>query len=603
MSFIGIDISNTTIHCSRFIYKHPQSFSFDSITFDNSTAIPFSLLYDLYKGPMIVDTTPEGAFQTNYFPSLSYFMLKNQQEILEESRAKNYRYKIKHGREESSGKEYPLFTVNIQNTLVDKTVNEIMTDYFNYLLANVIQKGDKSVQGPYYAVVTLSKQFKQFSQKIIAAGLYNSGFKSVKFVPNDTAGFLGGINLQPLTIEDNSVFLLVNFGRNELYLSLVRYKDKDFEVMEKEYNRNIGGNKIDESIKELFLEQINEQDPFALDTNTHFLDTMSQEAKVFFSNTADKQAFFKKSFNEILLQLDKETYEEIFLKQVVETFKKLVLAFHKYVNKKYALDSIVCVGGTSNIQQFQRLLEIIFNKRVICLESPEIALARGAAFLSAKYFSVFRLRQFNSINDAHSFKTTPYSLGIATANELLDFTVMHFMVPKGTAIPFDIPKVVILKSGSQANFKVTLLEGDCIVSKQNKMLHQFDISLDQISKEVQQDLKIELLIEEDFIITFRVKVDNREFFQKFKHIPDTYFFEKIQPKELESEKVRKRTVRAKIAEIIKRVETKYRNFSNVQLKKRMEHIYQKACDYKVYAKETKFDLQYLITKLNELEKL
>jgi len=138
MSFIGIDISNNTIHCSRFVYKHPQSFSFDSFTFENSTVIPFSLHYDFYKGPMIVETVPEVTFQTNYFPSLSYFMLKNQQEILEESRAKNYRYKIKHGREEETGKDQPLFTVNVQNSLIDKTVTDIMTDSSHWPLRKTL---------------------------------------------------------------------------------------------------------------------------------------------------------------------------------------------------------------------------------------------------------------------------------------------------------------------------------------------------------------------------------------------------------------------------------------------------------------------------------
>ena len=101
----------------------------------------------------------------------------------------------------------------------------------------------------------------------------------------------------------------------------------------------------------------------------------------------------------------------------------------------------------------------------------------------------------------------------------------------------------------------------------------------------------------------KMKVDSREFFHKFKHVPDPYFFENVQPKETETEKVRKRMVRAKIAEIIKKIENRYKGLTNVQLKKRMEHVYQKACDYKVYAKEVKFELAFLQGKLAELEKL
>jgi molecular chaperone DnaK len=131
--------------------------------------------------------------------------------------------------------------------------------------------------------------------------------------------------------------------------------------------------------------------------------------------------------------------------------------------KPEELDAVVLVGGATRMPLVRRLVTEIFGQEPNTSQHPDEAVALGAV-LQAGILE-------GSVRDVTLLDVTPLSLGIETFGGL-----MNVLIPRNTTIPVKKGEMFTNAVSGQAAMRVSVLQGERELAKDNWKLGEFDVA-------------------------------------------------------------------------------------------------------------------------------
>lgn len=133
------------------------------------------------------------------------------------------------------------------------------------------------------------------------------------------------------------------------------------------------------------------------------------------------------------------------------------------------LDAVVLVGGATRMPAVRSLVAEIFGREPDTSQHPDEAVAIGAT-IQAGILS-------GEVQNVTLLDVTPLSLGIETFGGL-----MNVLIPRNTTIPCKAGEMFTNAVANQSGMRISVLQGEREMAKDNWMLGTFDVPFDPLPK-------------------------------------------------------------------------------------------------------------------------
>lgn len=293
---------------------------------------------------------------------------------------------VRYIKREIENKNWSVYIPHLNKEL---STEDVCTDIFRIMKNKVEESHNDFIDG---VVITVPFAFLYNERQKIKNAAQRAGIEVISLIEEPVAAAIRYLDMEKefIGIEEKKV-MVFDLGGGTLDVTIFKiYKDDkklNIEVLNTDGNKYLGGKDIDDYlIKELekksnyYIRDI--QDDAIKNANLkNFLD-VAEEAKkeVCMDEVAD--IFINLNGHEPLeYELKLEEFEKIlkvnnFLGKIEETIEKSINDIDLTYND---IDEIIMVGGSSRIIPVQNLIEILFDKKVILVEEPDLLVGEGAA--------------------------------------------------------------------------------------------------------------------------------------------------------------------------------------------------------------------------------
>ena len=364
-------------------------------------------------------------------------------------------------------------------------------------------------------VVTIPAHFREEQKNATIEACKKAGFKVLGTLNEPEAAALAfgfeGKNRKDKNANENEngekLILVFDLGGGTFDVSILKYENLKFKVIEKFGDPHFGGEDFDNALVNYCIDKFYEMKKIIIDKDKDpdvmkRLKMACESAKKILSSKNKIQIELNclKNNEDLSLEISRDLFEEI----CGHLFDKCINPISELLQKlnisQGNIDEVILIGGSTKIPRIRRMLKSIFFREPNTFINPDEAVASGAAIMAAKLSGV----EGKEIKDILIKDITPFTLGIAVFNDevsrvliLLNFLeslnkpekledkgikniannalLMSKAIKKGSPIPYDNTEQYHTVHDNQEEVEFEVYEGESTLVKENNLLGKFRV--------------------------------------------------------------------------------------------------------------------------------
>ena len=364
-------------------------------------------------------------------------------------------------------------------------------------------------------VVTIPAHFREEQKNATIEACKKAGFKVLGTLNEPEAAALAfgfeGKNRKDKNANENEngekLILVFDLGGGTFDVSILKYENLKFKVIEKFGDPHFGGEDFDNALVNYCIDKFYEMKKIIIDKDKDpdvmkRLKMACESAKKILSSKNKIQIELNclKNNEDLSLEISRDLFEEI----CGHLFDKCINPISELLQKlnisQGSIDEVILIGGSTKIPRIRRMLKSIFFREPNTFINPDEAVASGAAIMAAKLSGV----EGKEIKDILIKDITPFTLGIAVFNDevsrvliLLNFLeslnkpeklddkgikniannalLMSTVIKKGSPIPYDNTEQYHTVHDNQEEVEFEVYEGESTLVKENNLLGKFRV--------------------------------------------------------------------------------------------------------------------------------
>ena len=381
-------------------------------------------------------------------------------------------------------------------------------------------------------VVTIPAHFREEQKNATIEACKKAGFKVLGTLNEPEAAALAfgfeGKNRKDKNANENEngekLILVFDLGGGTFDVSILKYENLKFKVIEKFGDPHFGGEDFDNALVNYCINKFYEMKKIIIDKDKDpdvmkRLKMACESAKKILSSKNKIQIELNclKNNEDLSLEISRDLFEEI----CGHLFDKCINPISELLQKlnisQGNIDEVILIGGSTKIPRIRRMLKSIFFREPNTFINPDEAVASGAAIMAAKLSGV----EGKEIKDILIKDITPFTLGIAVFNDevsrvliLLNFLeslnkpeklddkgikniannalLMSTVIKKGSPIPYDNTEQYHTVHDNQEEVEFEVYEGESTLVKENNLLGKFRVK--NLPKKKQEKLNLMLIL-------------------------------------------------------------------------------------------------------------
>jgi len=374
----------------------------------------------------------------------------------------------------------PENTIFSSKRLMGKTYNDVKNGIKN-IGYKIIDEEDKlvkvKVKDKFYSATELSsfilKELKTTAEHILKTTV-NKAVVTVPAYFNDAqrqatrdAGKLAGLDILRIINEPTAASLAYGFGLDKTQektiavydlgggtfdISILKIENGVFEVLSTNGNTFLGGDDIDNTIVNYWIENVYGVDKIS----NQQLRLAAENAKKALSKEDD----FATEINSVKITLSKNELQKLLAPIIEQTIACCKNALKDAALTINDIDEIIMVGGSTKSPIIKKAITQFFGKDVNDTVNPDEVVALGAA-IQADILS-------GNTRDILLLDITPLSLGLQMAGGLMDV-----LLPRNTKIPAKATRQYTTQKDGQSGMIISVYQGERDLVKDNRKLDEF----------------------------------------------------------------------------------------------------------------------------------
>jgi molecular chaperone HscA len=442
---VGIDLGTTN---SLVAIIHPESKQPVALKEHDSSSLVPSIIHFDANGNITVGESARALLETdpqNTIFSAKRLMGKNYNDL--KAHADFFTYRVIDSNEDS--------LVKVQ--VGEKFYSPI--ELSSFILKELKHRAEHILKTPVTkAVVTVPAYFNDAQRQATRDAGKLAGLDVLRIVNEPTAASLAyGMGLDPTEEKTIAVY---DLGGGTFDISLLHISNGIFEVLSTHGNTYLGGDDIDRTIVQYWMQQLNVSAASLSDNHqkSQSLRLLAERAKKQLSS----QELFSATWEGSTLQLTAAELLQLITPLVDETLKSCKQALQDAGLSADQIDTVVMVGGSTRIPAIKQAVSNFFGKPVNDKVNPDEVVALGAA-IQADILAGNSQRLL-------LLDVTPLSLGIETMGGLMDV-----LIPRNSKIPCGAARQYTTHQDGQSDMRITVFQGERDLVKDNRKLASFSL--------------------------------------------------------------------------------------------------------------------------------
>jgi molecular chaperone HscA len=442
---VGIDLGTTN---SLVAIIHPESKQPVALKEHDSSSLVPSIIHFDASGNITVGESARALLESdpqNTIFSAKRLMGKNYNDL--KAHADFFTYRVIDSNEDS--------LVKVQ--VGEKFYSPI--ELSSFILKELKHRAEHILKTPVTkAVVTVPAYFNDAQRQATRDAGKLAGLDVLRIVNEPTAASLAyGMGLDP---SEEKTIAVYDLGGGTFDISLLQISNGIFEVLSTHGNTYLGGDDVDRTIVQHWMQQLNVSADSLSDNHqkSQSLRLLAERAKKQLSS----QEQFSATWEGSRVQLTAAELQQLITPLIQETLKSCKQALQDAGLTADKIDTVVMVGGSTRIPAIKQAVSNFFGKPVNDSVNPDEVVALGAA-IQADILAGNSQRLL-------LLDVTPLSLGIETMGGLMDV-----LIPRNSKIPGGAARQYTTHQDGQSDMRITVFQGERDLVKDNRKLASFSL--------------------------------------------------------------------------------------------------------------------------------